>query len=582
MDNEHKEDHPSKHSEHQAHHGSHHISQPTEKSQWLKAAGIVVVVCLLVLAVYAITKQPSAPGSDSYKGEKVTVDLYVMSQCPYGVQAEEGLLPTAKQLGGALDLKINYIANDLGGGSFDSLHGPAEVQGNMAQLCVQKVKPEAHFDVIACMNQNPQAIPGNWRQCAQQFGVDTAKVDTCMTGEEGKQLLSESIVKANAAGASGSPTIFINGAEYSGGRRQSDFMRAVCAKFSDQPEACSSIPAVKPVNLIVLSDTRCQDCQAITANIVGQLDGLFGKVNVRNVDYMSEEGKQLYQETGVQVLPALLFDDTVTENEAYSNVQSYLDAAGQYKNLRIGSTFDPTKEICNNNLDDDNNGQLDCQDDYCTDQLICRQKIENQLDVFVMSQCPFGTQALNAMQDVLTQFSDVKFGVHYIAEVMTAEQYATMNPAMQSQCHQKDDGKYYCSLHGRNEVDENIRELCVMKHYPSTNEYMKYIWCRNQNIQSMEWESCASSNSMDVSKIETCSTGVEGRQLLEENSKLAASLGIGASPTWLANNQKTFSGLDAYTIKVNLCRENPTLDGCSEILSMAPPPQAQAAPSAQC
>ena len=40
-----------------------------------------------------------------------------------------------------------------------------------------------------------------------------------------------------------------------------------------------------------------------------------------------------------------------------------------------------------------------------------------------------------------------------------------------------------------------------------------------------------------------------------------------ASPTWLANNQVKFSGIDAETIKKNFCSANPGLDGCENTLS---------------
>ena len=59
----------------------------------------------------------------------------------------------------------------------------------------------------------------------------------------------------------------------------------------------------------------------------------------------------------------------------------------------------------------------------------------------------------------------------------------------------------------------------------------------------------------------------EGKKYLEENLKVANSLAIGSSPTWLANSKYKFAGIDAQTIKTNLCAHNPTLKGCDKTLS---------------
>jgi len=163
-----------------------------------------------------------------------------------------------------------------------------------------------------------------------------------------------------------------------------------------------------------------------------------------------------------------------------------------------------------------------------------------------MSQCPFGTQALDAMKEVLDNFGDqIDFQINFIANE---------NP----------DGTF-SALHGQSEVDENIRELCAIKYYPDDYKYMDYIWCRNKNIRSTEWESCAT-DGIDENIIRACSEGVEGKQLHSENIKAANALGISASPTWMANNKYKFSGISAETVRSNLC-ENNELVNCDKTLS---------------
>ena len=46
--------------------------------------------------------------------------------------------------------------------------------------------------------------------------------------------------------------------------------------------------------------------------------------------------------------------------------------------MRIGASFDPNAEICDNGEDDrDNDGLIDCDDDECKDSMACREEKEN-------------------------------------------------------------------------------------------------------------------------------------------------------------------------------------------------------------
>ena len=79
------------------------------------------------------TKTEAAGGS----GSAPTLEMYVMSQCPYGVQVVNAVAPVKEQLGDGLNLKIGYIGSGTAG-NFQSLHGPGEVKGDIAQLCATK------------------------------------------------------------------------------------------------------------------------------------------------------------------------------------------------------------------------------------------------------------------------------------------------------------------------------------------------------------------------------------------------------------------------------------------------------------
>jgi len=259
------------------------------------------------------------------------------------------------------------------------------------------------------------------------------------------------------------------------------------------------------------------------------------------VDYSSDLGKQMFRDAAVKYLPAVLFDSSVVGSSGYSQVQTYLSAAGSYQTLAIGAAYDPT---CHNS-----DGSVKCDDPKCSSDTQCRTNVDKKLDLFIMSHCPYGIQALNSLKEVFGAVKDLKFNIHFIADYSNAT------------------GSFN-SLHGQTEVDDDMRELCVMKYYPDNNKYMDFIWCRNNNISSSVWESCATSNGMDAVKLADC-VRTEGVNLLKENIKLSQDLKIGASPTWLANNKYEFSGLAAQDIKTGICKYNLGMVGCDKTLTGA-------------
>jgi hypothetical protein len=525
------------------------IKQQAGKWLWLTS---IVIVLIIAYAAYNAkqTIQPLSIGSGNTNinlassGEQVKLDFYVMSQCPYGTQVEDAIAPVLEKIGGDIDFNLHFIVTENPDGTFKSLHGQPEVEGNIAQLCAIKYNPVKYMDMIVCQNKNAGSIPGNWESCAQSNGLAVDKIKSCYTGDEGKDLLRASITETNKVGATGSPTIYLNDQKYAGGRQENDFLRAICNSFeNDKPQACSDIPEPVKVEILLINDERCETCDV--SQLIGQLKGIFPGMVVESLDYNSAKGKELFLASSITHLPALLFDSTVEKAESYANVQRYLLPAGEYTSLMIGASFDPTAEICTNNKDDTGNGKVDCDDDTCKGTMECREEIENNLQVFIMSDCPYGRKAIVALKEVVDNFDTMDYEVHYIAS---------------------ETPEGFNSLHGQYEVDENIVQLCVNEHSPAV--WFDYIYCRSdKGVRGIDWKTCAGETGVNVDAVQTCFDGDEGKNLFREDIKIANSLGIGASPTWLANNKFQFSGIDAENIKTSFCQQNLELAGCENTLS---------------
>jgi len=493
-----------------------------------------------------------AEKTEAKAGGPVELQFFIMSQCPFGVQVMDGIIPALKELGPAVDFHVDYIGK-IQGEELTSMHGENEVKGNMIEICVIKHAPDKWMEFFTCVDKNYRALPGNWNECAKTAGLSEDQIKAagdCYEGDEGKALLKASFEKAQKAGARGSPTIHLSGKPYRGGRTKRDFMVAVCdATAGEKPEACGKIPPPLKIKAVVLGDKRCKDRKCNTAPIVGSLKGIFPGLEVTEHDWADEAGKKTFEQYGITALPAFIFEETVKETSGYKRISRYLQPTKVegFLNLQIGATHDPKAEICDNGTDDTGNGKTDCADDTCKNSMVCREEIKAKIDVFVMSQCPFGVKALDAMKEVLDAFKgEITFEVHFIAT---------------------EQGDGFKALHGQPEVDENIRELCAITHYGADFKYMDYVWCRNKNIRSAEWLSCVEKAGMDADKMKACADGDEGKDLLRKDIKIGQALGFSASPTWLANNKHKFSGVDPKTIQTNICKHNPDLKGCAAELT---------------
>ena len=148
---------------------------------------------------------------------KPTVELFVMSYCPFGVQAEEKIIPIVKKFGDAIDFKLQFIAQEKEEPSaqeitpFTSLHGYPEVAENIRQLLIAEAYPDKYLDYILCRGKK---LDKSWEACAQKLGIDVAKIQALFDAPEAEQLFRENIKRAAEIGVRASPTILVDGHKF--------------------------------------------------------------------------------------------------------------------------------------------------------------------------------------------------------------------------------------------------------------------------------------------------------------------------------------------------------------------------------
>lgn len=309
------------------------------------------------------------------------------------------------------------------------------------------------------------------------------------------------------------------------------------------------VVAAKDIVMTVIWDTRCKEC--FTSEILSQLKLVPELQNAKIVekDFSDKWVKEYLQENKIEALPAVIFNKSSIEK----TIDTYLKPIESWEfSLLLWATFNPFSEICDNNIDDTWNWQIDCQDTSCSSQPICRVEEKAKLDVFLMGYCPFGEIAAKAIPSLKEAFSDsLNIDIHYIAT--KTWEWNTAND--------------FNSLHWVSEVEENIRQLCIKK-YNWVDTLISYFTERYKNADNygqVKDEPSLAYNAVwiDWKKIDACITNWEWAKLLEEDIKLAEELNITASPTWLANNKYTFWGIEAGAIQSEFCKYNSNLEWCN-------------------
>ena len=190
------------------------------------------------------------PTPEPVKTDRPTVDLYVMSFCPYGTQAEATMKPVVDLLGKKADIHLRYITSVTGTNvtSVRSLHGAVEVEEDLRQVCIQKHAPQNLWAYLTRFNAECYPLTQNTTdmlKCSQNItaslGIDGVKIQTCATGTEGIGLLKTDEESATEDGATASPTLLINGVEYSGSRTPESYKEAICGSFTTLPADCSTV-----------------------------------------------------------------------------------------------------------------------------------------------------------------------------------------------------------------------------------------------------------------------------------------------------------------------------------------------------
>lgn len=350
------------------------------------AAGRALTVGLALLWLAPGSAHDAATRAASRQSPPLRLELFVMSLCPYGMEAERYLIPALQALGDRADLRVYYIADEAaagadtaalppllgneapptparpgrgcsgssgaatGSGPFRSLHGQEEVDEGRRQVVLQEDGPTAFRAYLLCRSR--QGAPADWRECARAVGVDPQTLEQRAQGPEGESLFRATIRHTNQARVQESPTLLVNGKEYEGEYAGFAVVRRLCREIPAD-SACARVPVcgadtdcraaagtvalcedpdsptarcvahrVVPFTLTVLEAAACASCS--TAAFLRTTTELFpgARVEVRRSD--TPEGEALARAHGIEAFPAYLFGPGFARSPRFGRVRPML------------------------------------------------------------------------------------------------------------------------------------------------------------------------------------------------------------------------------------------------------------------
>ena len=100
------------------------------------------------------------------KTKKPVVELFVMSYCPYGTQAEKGFLEVMSKFGTKADIKIKFVHY--------LMHGAKERDENTRQRCIQKDQKAKYPKYLSCFLN-----AGDSKTCLKTAKIDLTRLNGC-------------------------------------------------------------------------------------------------------------------------------------------------------------------------------------------------------------------------------------------------------------------------------------------------------------------------------------------------------------------------------------------------------------------
>ncbi|MDI6591647.1 MAG: hypothetical protein QME61_01790 [Patescibacteria group bacterium] len=183
--------------------------------------------------------------SEISKRDKPDIKIFVMSYCPFGLQAQKMFLPVYHLLKDKVEMGIYFVNY--------AMHGKKEIDENLRQYCIQKEEKEKYADYLSCFVKG-----GDYQGCLLEAKINKELLQSCISETDKEYKITAKYQDKSTwlngrfpkfdihsslcekYGVRGSPTIVINDKVINISPRSPEkFKDVICQSFISPPQECS-------------------------------------------------------------------------------------------------------------------------------------------------------------------------------------------------------------------------------------------------------------------------------------------------------------------------------------------------------
>jgi len=162
---------------------------------------------------------------DVPKSDKPVVELFVMTHCPYGTQAEKGFIPAIEELGSTIDAKIRFVHYFM--------HDPEKTE-TPRQTCIREEQSDKFLSYLKFFLEE-----GDSEYASDKSGIDKSALSSCISSGKGDEYYAVDSALSEGYGVGGSPSLVVNGQIVSSGRSADAYLQTICNAFNNAPSECN-------------------------------------------------------------------------------------------------------------------------------------------------------------------------------------------------------------------------------------------------------------------------------------------------------------------------------------------------------
>jgi hypothetical protein len=299
-----------------------------------------------------ILKIIQSSGPDTLAGKTASAkpavfDLYIMSQCSYGLNALREFTAFIASFPG-VEWRLGFIGTLGPDSSLTSLHGNKEVDDEMLWLAVQSLYPGKWTDFL---QQRALAPKLSSEATVLKMGMSLGPIKQ-WEKEKGKRELSMHYARSMRLGITASPTLLVNNVPAEMEITKPRLAKTVCNGNKGFSAQCDSVPecidnsdckkkgmdgvcdringkahcTFTSASAFTFSVVRSDSANTHPeAEVIGTTGDLFEGAVIETVSVSSPKGKQLLTDYTPKALPLYVFDIKVSQAVNFSKIVAGLE-----------------------------------------------------------------------------------------------------------------------------------------------------------------------------------------------------------------------------------------------------------------